>query len=210
MNNSFFSERSAEGRANRHKIFNSYGLPIDAIVFGFFGKIYSGKGVMDLLRAYERLNGDRAALICVGDGSDRTKLERYVRARRIRNVRFTGFVNQSGLPRLYGITDVLVLPSRAENWGLVVNEAMACGCAVLVSDACGCAPDLVQEGVNGFTFPAGNVNALADRMRKLCADPLLVKSMGQASMRIIKDWSPQRCAEQIAHAVRDVVSRHRS
>jgi glycosyltransferase involved in cell wall biosynthesis len=78
---------------------------------------------------------------------------------------FTGFKNQSELPACYVAADVLVLPSDGgETWGLVVNEAMACGCPAIVSDAVGCAPDLIEDGRTGFTFPVGDMVALAEKL----------------------------------------------
>jgi glycosyltransferase involved in cell wall biosynthesis len=81
---------------------------------------------------------------------------------------FTGFLNQTELPRAYVAADVLVLPSDyRETWGLVVNEAMACGLPAIVSDAAGCAPDLIDERRTGFTFHFGDVAQLAQRLLAL-------------------------------------------
>jgi glycosyltransferase involved in cell wall biosynthesis len=80
---------------------------------------------------------------------------------------FTGFLNQSEMSRAYVAADVLVLPSISETWGLVVNEAMACGLPAVVSDAAGCAPDLIEAGKTGFTFPAGDPAQLAQRLASL-------------------------------------------
>ena len=78
---------------------------------------------------------------------------------------FAGFRNQSELPTIYTAADVLVLPSDAnESWGLVVNEAMACGVPVIVSEAVGCAPDLIDPGATGWTYPLGDVASLAQRL----------------------------------------------
>jgi glycosyltransferase involved in cell wall biosynthesis len=80
---------------------------------------------------------------------------------------FTGFLNQSELPAAYVAADVMVLPSESETWGLAVNEAMACGLSAIVSDAVGCAPDLIEDGKTGFTFPLGDAAALAERLERL-------------------------------------------
>ena len=81
---------------------------------------------------------------------------------------FAGFLNQSELPAAYTAADVLVLPSDGgETWGLVVNEAMACGLPAIVSDAVGCAPDLIEEGKTGFTHPMGDSAALAQCLMRL-------------------------------------------
>jgi glycosyltransferase involved in cell wall biosynthesis len=82
---------------------------------------------------------------------------------------FTGFKNQSELPACYAAADALVLPSQSETWGLVVNEAMACGLPAVVSDVIGCVPDLIDEGATGYAFPAGNPAALAGRLLQLAA-----------------------------------------
>jgi glycosyltransferase involved in cell wall biosynthesis len=204
IDNRFFADGADAARRNRARELEALGLPAEALVFGFFGKIYQGKGCRDLLHAFRRIEAPGASLIFVGDGTDRAELEGYARSRGMENVRFVGFVNQSEVPRYQGLTDVLVLPSHAETWGLVVNEAMAAGCAVIVSDACGCAPDLVEQGTNGFTYPAGDVDALAELMARFLHQEGLAAEMGDASRRIIRDWSPAECARRIAEAVRRV------
>src|SRR2546430_3298455 len=85
-------------------------------------------------------------------------------------VKFLGFRNQSELPSFYDLCDVFVLPSTSEPWGLVVNEAMAAGRPVVVSDQVGCARDLVQNGLNGFIFPVGDVEALAHALTRVLVD----------------------------------------
>jgi glycosyltransferase involved in cell wall biosynthesis len=93
---------------------------------------------------------------------------RQLAAREHLRVDFAGFKNQTELPAFYAAADVLVLPSDGgETWGLVVNEAMACGLPAIVSDAVGCAPDLIQEGKTGFTFPLGSESELAARLMAL-------------------------------------------
>ena len=92
---------------------------------------------------------------------------------------------------IYRSADILVLPSQGpgETWGLSVNEAMAAGCAVLVSDKCGCHPDLVKEGTNGFVFKSNEVEQLTLLMRKMSADKNELHKRGEASKTIIKDFS---------------------
>ena len=76
-------------------------------------------------------------------------------------VTFVGFVNQSRMPEVYAAADVLVLPSYSETWGLVVNEAFACGLPAIVSDRVGCAPDMIMDGLTGTVVPAGDIERLA-------------------------------------------------
>jgi glycosyltransferase involved in cell wall biosynthesis len=104
-------------------------------------------------------------------------------------VRFLGFRNQQELPLLYAMADLLVLPSIREPWGLVVNEAMAAGCAILASDRVGAAKDLVRDGVNGAVFPAGSVPALAEALERLFADSNRLAEMGRQSRAMIEHWS---------------------
>ena len=99
------------------------------------------------------------------------------------------------MPAYYGLASAFVHASTTEQWGLVVNEAMASGLPVLVSNRCGCAPDLVQEGVNGFTFDPYNVEQLAQLMLKISAfQTFSLSTFGAASRRIIADWGPERFA----------------
>ena len=83
-----------------------------------------------------------------------------------------GFQNQTEMPAAYSAADVLVLPSSSETWGLVANEALACGRPIVVSDSCGCAPDLTGDRTAGRAFLTGNVAALAQAMAEvLCSPP---------------------------------------
>ena len=85
-------------------------------------------------------------------------------------VSFAGFLNQGEIPAAYAACDALVLPSDyGETWGLVVNEAMACGVPAVVSDAVGCGPDLVEEGQTGMIFPLGDIPALARAIEAVLA-----------------------------------------
>ena len=147
----------------------------------FVGKFIPKKRPADLLRAlavFQSQSG-RADLpvgpdarqrvptmlaVVVGAGEMENELRAFAARENVR-AHFAGFKNQTELPQYYAGADVLVLPSDGgETWGLVVNEAMACGLPAVVSDAAGCAPDMIEEGLTGFTYPMADVNALADRL----------------------------------------------
>src|SRR5208283_2452823 len=113
-----------------------------------------------------------------GDGEERTNLEHRARALKWDSIRFIGFRNQSELPALYDLSDVFVLPSEHEPWGLVINEVMNAGKPVVVSDRVGAGPDLVEDGVNGFVFPARDVAALANRLQRMIDNPEDRAAMG--------------------------------
>jgi glycosyltransferase involved in cell wall biosynthesis len=146
----------------------SWGAHPRAVIFGFAGKLVSGKRAGDFLAAIARLAKQDAGVrgVIVGAGPEADRLRERVDADKLPVV-FTGFVNQSALPACYAAMDCLVVPSASESWGLVVNEAMASGRPVIVSDRVGCAADLVIEGETGFSYPMGDVAALTDRMLTL-------------------------------------------
>ena len=109
-------------------------------------------------------------------------------------MRFFGFRNQSELPSIYAMSDVFALPSRDEPWGLAVNEAMACGTAVISTDQCGCSADLVDDVV-GRSVPADDCDALVAALIDVLADAGASEAMGRAAQDRIATWS---YAEDIA------------
>jgi glycosyltransferase involved in cell wall biosynthesis len=167
VDNRFFREGAARARANgeARAIRRSLGIPERAFVCAYVGKFLPAKRIGDLIRAcavHTEADGPLHAVL-VGDGPLRAELETM--ARKVpHRVHVAGFRNQSELPGLYAACDALALPSEAETWGLVVNEAMACGLLAVVSDAVGCGPDLIDPGRTGYTYPVGDVGALADAL----------------------------------------------
>jgi glycosyltransferase involved in cell wall biosynthesis len=125
----------------------------------------------------------------VGDGEQRAELEARARDLGLVDVRFAGFRNQSELPRFFQLADVFVLPSRHEPWGLIVNEAMAAGCPVIVSTDVGSHADLVTDGIEGCVFPVGNIAALTDALHHVFASPDTAIEMGHRARERIRTWS---------------------
>lgn len=119
----------------------------------------------------------------------------------IPGVHFPGFKQVNEIPVYYGLAGAFIHASSSDTWGLVVNEAMAAGLPVVVSRACGCASDLVQEGVNGFTFDPYDVEGLARLMVKMSSGAADLKAMGEASRRIISGWTPEVFAKNLFKAV---------
>ncbi|WP_118828444.1 glycosyltransferase family 4 protein [Salinibacter ruber] len=167
-----------------------------AIVFA--GKLSQNKAPTLLLSAFNQLDAANAHLIIAGAGP----LEDELRRRAPTNTHFLGFQNQSRMPTVYRLGDVFVLPSRSETWGLAINEAMACGRAVVASTQVGCAPDLIDDKENGFVFEGGEEAALAEALQKLLDRPSLRAKMGEASARRIDDWSMGRATQRVVGAVR--------
>jgi len=129
-------------------------------------------------------------LLLIGDGEERTHLEQQATDLGIADhVRFAGFRNQSELPGYFKLASVFVLPSQHEPWGLIVNEAMAAGCPVIVSSDVGCHPDLITDGVEGYVYPFGDVPALTAALRHILASPETASRLGDAAHRRIATWS---------------------
>jgi len=119
------------------------------------------------------------------------------------SVHLPGFKQYDELPEFYALAKVFIHASTTEQWGLVVNEAMASGLPVLVSNRCGCAQDLVHNGVNGFTFDPADVEQMAQLMFQLSAfQPFRLSEFGSASQRIISDWGTRQFAQGVLAAAK--------
>jgi glycosyltransferase involved in cell wall biosynthesis len=164
VDNDRFQAAAEAARPSRAERLISLRLDPQRPTVVFSGKLIPLKRTRDLIGAIER-TGAAFNLLLLGDGPLRGEVRAFEKTL---PVRCLGFVNQSEMPCWYGTGDILALPSDHEQWGLVVNEAMACGLVPVVSDAVGCGPDLV-DGI-GEVFPAGNVDALAAALCRVAAD----------------------------------------
>ena len=166
------------------------GIPADRFVILYCGRFVKQKGALDLLEAYLQVDAENKFLAFVGDGEFRQPLIDFVARHKLDSVRFYGFQNRNEIGKYYAVSDVLVLPSWRETWGMVVNEALCFGLPVVVSDQVGARDDLVLEGHNGFTFPVKDPSALADTINNLMDMPEQErKAMGARSLELIKEWS---------------------
>jgi glycosyltransferase involved in cell wall biosynthesis len=159
-----FRTASDAARKARTDRLTSLGLDPARPTVIFSGKLTSRKRPLDAVRAIGRCDS-QLNLLLLGDGPLRQEISHFEGRLPVRGV---GFVNQTDLPGWYSIGDVLVLPSDNEPWGVVVNEAMACGLVPVVSDAVGCAPDLV-DGV-GEIFPVGDIDELTRALLRASGD----------------------------------------
>jgi glycosyltransferase involved in cell wall biosynthesis len=157
VDSEYFSKFGAAGRSHRGMMLKDLGLDPSALLILYAGKLYYKKSPIDLVMAMDQLHYPKG-LIVIGDGPLRPEMEQLALTRPW--MRMLGFVNQSKIAAWYGAADLYVLPSSSEKWGLAVNEAMAAGAVPIVSDAVGCAPDLVTPDV-GWVYPAGDTDALA-------------------------------------------------
>lgn len=192
IDNARFAATATMTAEERRTLRASYDIAADAVVIVFSGKLQPLKNPDHLLDAFEAMrHRERATLVYIGDGVLRPDLERSARERGLDGVRFLGFVNQSDIPRLYGMADVMVLPSARDHRGTVVNEAMACGLPVIISDQVGVwgPGDIVRHGENGFVFPVGDRAELARYLDVIVENAGARQSMGQKSREIISQWS---------------------
>jgi len=136
--------------------------------FIYVGQLIDRKGIESLINSYKifKIANPTWGLVIVGLGKNENKLRRIVQTNNIQDIYFLGHVEQYNLPRLYVTCDCLVLPSEQEVWGLVVNEALYCGLKVIVSNKCGCGPDLVNNQ-NGYIFNFDKDGDLLKQMRKI-------------------------------------------
>jgi glycosyltransferase involved in cell wall biosynthesis len=182
VDNDWFTAERQRLEPQRQVLRAKFGLPADATVFLFMGKLIRKKQPDHLVKAWQSLSPDhraRSALLVVGSGAMQSELEALAAGEP--RIVFPGMLNRRELPEAYAASDALVLPSDAgETWGLVVNEAMASRRAVVVSDLVGCAPDLVRDGETGFIVPFGDLSALAEKLRILIDDPGRLGALGRA------------------------------
>ena len=199
VDNDWWLARAAE--VDRSSVRASWGVPDSHVVILFCAKLQPWKRPQDLLRAFGQANATSAHLVFAGDGPLSASLESEAAELGIRaRVHFLGFTNQSQLPAVYCASDLLVLPSDYEPFGVVVNEAMLCGSAVAVSDRVGAGRDLVSAE-NGFIFPVGDIEALAAILRAAASDPLRLRALGAASRKRMETWSIPANVEAFVQAL---------
>ena len=209
VDNGFFSSRSAGRITGSADVRSKFGVPEAACCFLFAGKLEPKKRPQDLLAALEsvqRSSANPVHLLIVGSGPLEAQLRSRVEASRL-PVTFAGFLNQTEIPAAYAAADCLVLPSDySETWGLVVNEAMACGIPAIVSDRVGCGPDLVHQAETGFQFKFGDIDGLAESMLAFIALTSAQRhEMGSRARQLVLDkYSIKAAVEGTIRAILEV------
>jgi glycosyltransferase involved in cell wall biosynthesis len=200
VDNDWYLDRHRELQAIRSELRAKLGLTGLAVLY--VGRLSAEKDVRVLIEAFSQMHAttSNAHLLLAGDGSETQSL-RIQASEGGADVRFLGFTERDKLSQLFEASDVLVLPSRSEPWGLVVNEAMLFEKPVIVSDRIGAAPCLVQENVNGYVFPVGRADLLAQRLEYLAQNPSAVRSMGERSLEIVQNHHIGRWVEAVLSAV---------
>jgi len=193
VDNAFFQRQSTEAARTRYELRRQLGLEDGRPVILYASKLMERKRCIDLANAYIAMrpgpDGRKAYLLIVGDGTERVPVQSRLEEAGEKEVRFLGFQNQTQLGRFYDLCDFFVLPSVHEPFGLIVNEVMNAGRAVVVSDEVGCQRDLVEDGITGRVFPGRNVDALRKVLEEMVADPESCRLMGQRALTRVKQWS---------------------
>jgi len=205
VDNDYFARSASEVRGQKEEVRKKYGLPQNYFLAS--ARFVPKKNLPRLMEGfafYRNLAGpNHWKLVLLGDGPLRPELVILRRKLELTNdVLLPGFIEHRQLPAYYALADAFVHASTTEQWGLVVNEAMATGLPVIVSNRCGCVPDLVAEGKNGFTFDPGSVKALG----KLMVDMSRLSErrrdeMREESRRIVAGFTPAHFATAAQRAI---------
>jgi glycosyltransferase involved in cell wall biosynthesis len=189
IDNHRFSDPGGEMRREAAKWRAELGIGEEEIAVLFVGKFESKKDPELLIRAALQLDKPGVHFIFTGNGVLENSLKTMSQGKP--RFHFIPFQNQSRMPVVYNLGDILALPSQGpgETWGLTVNEAMACGKAILVSNRCGCAVDLVEPGKNGWVFAAGNTAECAGMLDQMTVSREQTRKMGEFSGKKIASWS---------------------
>jgi len=177
--------------------------------FLYVGRLSQEKGIDTLLYAFAKvhLQIPTSKLILVGSGPQLDELRSLALSLGLdMAVEFAGSTNQEKLATHYLCASCLVLPSYSEPWGLVVNEALHYGCPVVVSDRCGCVPELVQNNLTGYTFKAGDANDLSSKLLRLVTEFTDLEQVTDRCLEAISLYTPDAAAEQILNGCQHILS----
>jgi glycosyltransferase involved in cell wall biosynthesis len=201
-----FAERADQLAGRRHELRAAFGLTSDDVAVLSVSRLAPEKRHDLLVRAVAAARDPRLALVLVGDGPERSALERLAADLGVR-LTLAGDRPWEEVVEAYVAADVFALLSERETWGVVVNEAAACGLPLVLSDRVGAAADLLCDGENGVLVPAGDVEAAAAALARLAADADLRRAAGARSREIVSGWGYDPSVEAFVDAVREAASR---
>ena len=186
VDNKMFILKSSKFKKEKERFKQELNIQNEKIIL-FVGRLVKGKGVEYLIKAYKKLKDeyDDICVVIIGDGVLKNKLEEICIKEHIKDVRFTGWLEEQKII-YYSISDLFVLPTLVDVWGLVINEAMCCGLPVISTKAAGCAVDMIIPGENGFIVDTANVDQLYLAMKEIILNEELARKMGGRSLEIIE------------------------
>lgn len=184
-----FRQVSQLTKKEKFEMKRSLGIKTEKVIL-YVGQLIERKGVKYLVEAHNQLRKeyDNVSLLILGYGYQKRELKKLCQSHNIPDVYFVDHVEIGEMPKFYGIADLFVLPSRQDTWGLVLNEAMACGLPVITTNKVGASVDLVREGVNGYIVAEENPAELYMAIKKIVIDSSLWEKMGQESSMIIQQF----------------------
>ena len=193
---------------NKKQIRSELGIPEEDFVILYCGRLSPEKDPVNLLKAFNLVKAPHKRLALVGDGILRQEMEDYVAEHNIESVSFFGFQNRNDVVKFYAASDMLVLPSLQETWGIVINEALCFGLPIVCSDRVGASYDLVLQSYNGFKFPAGDCGALAEAIQQVVDMPQQERrDLGSRSTELIRNWSRRKLGEVLTQHLDVICSR---
>jgi 1,2-diacylglycerol 3-alpha-glucosyltransferase len=211
VDNEFFERSTAAVRSEA--AFHRERLGMPECYFLFVGRLAPEKNLPRLLQAYRtyRLENPQGChLVVVGDGPTREELRVLTSQLGLTDIKWVPFQQLDELSAYYALAECLILPSVREPWGLVVNEAMASGLPVLVSSRCGCVPELVQPGENGFVFDPFDVQEIAASLRQFSLlDEDRRRRMGRLSRELVSRYTSELWASNLEECIK-VAARQRT
>jgi 1,2-diacylglycerol 3-alpha-glucosyltransferase len=209
VDNQIFKVGAESSIRDEHYFRDKLGLP--ERYFLYVGRLSPEKNLRFLMKAYARYRGKLGekswSLVIVGSGPQLDDLRAAAKEIGLTHIIWPGFQQIDTLPIYYGLASCFILPSISEPWGLVVNEAMASGLPVLVSNRCGCVPELVQEGINGYGFDPQNMDKLVDLMINATTNQRDLKEMGLESRKKIEMYSPEAWAKSLSECIEVTIAR---
>lgn len=214
VDNAYFKSRSEDALHQARTLRIKYNLPEH--YFLVVSRFVEKKNLLRLLEAYadyrQKSGSGVRSLVLAGSGPLQDRIENKIKELSLEDaVHLAGFVQYDDLPVFYALAGAFILASTVDQWGLVVNEAMASGLPVLVSERCGCAPDLVEHGSNGFVFDPFDISALSGLMLKVASmDDNNREAMGRAGQARIEAWSPRLFADNMLKLMKGLQPRKRA
>ena len=205
VDNDFFAEGATKSAIKAGQLRVSLGIPESDTVFLFMAKFVDRKRPLDLIAAAVKNKECRNFhVILVGGGELMEACQSAITANQLDNVHLVGFINQTELPTYYAAADVFVLPSHYETWGLVLNEAMACGLPSIVSDTCGATQDMIIEGETGYSYPMGDVQQLAILMMLMADSSDNCRQMGLRAAGHVQNFSVPFVVSALKNILQDI------
>lgn len=207
VDNGWFCAESSAYHIRRSEVRRELGIAEDAFVVLGVLKFHEREDPITLVLGFAEFlakRQDSSHLLLVGDGPLRGEIESVIREKGIRHVTLPGYAPYSDLPKYYAVADVFVHPGVGESWGVSVNESMACGVPVVLSDRIGSRVDLVREGETGFVFKTKDPISLAGCLTTMASDRKLCRTMGKKARVLVEDWGYEATERSILRALRYV------